>query len=47
MGMYSSYVGHDLFGDINGDGLSDLLVGARARPTNGSAFWFLEYGFTV
>jgi hypothetical protein len=38
--VLEGYAGHDLFkaGDINGDGLADLMVGARLRLSVGSTF---------
>jgi hypothetical protein len=38
--VFFAYAGQDLHraGDVNGDGLTDFLVGARSRPTSGSVF---------
>lgn len=38
--VFNAYAGRDLHraGDVNGDGLTDFMVGARSRPTNGSVF---------
>ena len=38
--LFSAYVGREMStaGDVNGDGLADILIGARNRPTSGSVF---------